>query len=137
MSRGPPDGRESLTAMLDTSPPPAVAPDAAAVAGELFVVIFEPGPGWRAGEPMARQDLRAHGAYHADLVRRGRAAAAGGFLDRDGGMAILRAGNAAEAQAVVEADPAIRNGVFTAEVRRWRPLFFSDRPLVEAPAGAP
>lgn len=38
---------------------------------ELFLFLFRPGPAWVAGRPMSRQDLRAHGAYHAALVRGG------------------------------------------------------------------
>ncbi len=81
---------------------------------------------------MAQQDLKAHGAYHATLVRENRAVAAGGYLGMDGGLAIVRAADLPEAQAILAADPAIMNGVFIADVRQWRPRFHSDKPLVEA-----
>ena len=100
-------------------------------ARQLFLLLFRPGPAWAEGKPMAQQQLKAHGAYHATLVRENRAVAAGGYVGIDGGMAIVRAADWAEAQAILAADPAILNGVFSAEVRQWRPRFHSDKPLVE------
>jgi uncharacterized protein YciI len=114
---------------------PAPASQPAAQPRQLFLFLYRPGPAWRAGVPMARQDLREHAAYHARLVREGRSAAAGGYAGEDGGMAIVRAANRAEAEAILAADPAIRNGVFVAELRQWAPRFHNDAPLVERQAG--
>ena len=80
---------------------------------------------------MRQQDLREHAAYHDRLVREGRGVAGGGYVGMDGGMAIIRAVNLAEAQAMLSADPAIVNGVFAADLRQWVPRFHSDAPLVE------
>ncbi len=112
--------------------PPAAAP-AAQSARQLFLFVYRPGSAWRAGVPMRQQDLRAHGAYHAQLVREGRSVAGGGFTGMDGGMAIVRAADLAEAQAMLAADPAIVNGVFAADIRHWVPRFHSPAPLVEDP----
>jgi uncharacterized protein YciI len=46
-------------------------------------------------------------------------------------MAIIRAADRAEAEAVLAADPAIVNGVFAADIRHWQPRFDSGRPLTE------
>ena len=81
---------------------------------------------------MVQQDLKAHAAYHAALVRENRAVAAGEYVGMDGGLAIVRAADLTEAQAILAADPAIMNGVFIAEVRKWRPRFHNDKPLVES-----
>jgi uncharacterized protein YciI len=108
---------------------PAAQPESSR---QLFLFLFRPGPAWIEGKPMAEQDLRAHGAFHAALVRDNRAVAAGGYVGMDGGMAIVRAIDLAEAQAILAADPAIINGVFVADVRQWRPRFHNDKPLVEA-----
>ena len=81
---------------------------------------------------MAQQDLKAHAAYHATLVSENRAVAGGAYVGMDGGLAIVRAADLPEAQAMLAADPAITNGVFVAEIRQWRPRFHSDKPLVEA-----
>ncbi len=82
---------------------------------------------------MRQRNLREHGAYHAVLVRDGRSVAGGGYVGEDGGMAIVRAADVAEAQAMLAADPAIRDGVFVAELRQWQPRFHSTLPLVERP----
>lgn len=110
--------------------PPPAAPTAQS-GRQLFLFVYRPGPSWRPGVPMREQDLRAHGAYHAQLVRDGRSVAGGGFVGMDGGMAIVRAADLAEAQAMLAADPAIVNGVFAADVRHWQPRFHSPAPLVE------
>ena len=112
------------------SPTGATAPESGQPR-QLFLILFRPGPAWRAGVPMRQQDLRAHGAYHDRLVRVGRSVAGGGYVGEDGGLAIIRAANRAEAEAMLAADPAIINGVFAAELRQWAPRFHSDAPLVE------
>ena len=116
------------------APAPTGAPAAAAEQPrQLFLILFRPGPAWRAGVPMRQQDLRDHAAYHDRLVREGRSVAGGGYVGEEGGMAIVRAANLDEARAMLAADPAIQNGVFAAELRQWRPRFHSEAPLVERP----
>ena len=110
---------------------PAQPQPAAAQPRQLFLLLYRPGPAWRPGVPMRRQDLRAHGAYHAQLVREGRSVAGGPYAGEEGGLAIIRAADMAEARAMLAADPAIQNGVFVAEVRHWTPFLHSDAPLVE------
>ena len=117
-------------ALAGAQTPPA-SPPAPDQPRQLFLFLFRPGPAWRAGVPMRQQDLRDHGAYHARLVREGRSVAGGGYVGEEGGMAIVRAADRAEAEAMLAADPAIRNGVFVAELRQWAPRFHSDAPLVE------
>jgi len=111
--------------------PPAPAEPATTAPRQLFLFLFRPGPAWRSGVPMREQDLRDHAAYHARLVREGRSVAGGGYIGEEGGMAIVRAASLDEARAMLAADPAIRNGVFVAELRQWAPRFHSDAPLVE------
>ena len=98
----------------------------------LFVFVFEPGPAWVGGKPMEKQDLREHAAYHARLVKERRSFAAGGFVGRDGGMAIVRARDEAEAEAIRNADPAIKNGVFAVRITRWAPRFVGSEPIGNA-----
>ena len=120
-----------LSFLLVLAALPAAAQQSPEPARELFLFLYRPGPAWVAGRPMNQQDLRPHAEYHARLVREGRSVAGGGFVGREEGMAIVRAANLAEAEAMLAADPAIANGVFAAEIRHWRPRFHSDRPLVE------
>ena len=106
-------------------------PAAATAPRQLFLFLYRPGPAWRSGRPMREQDLRAHGAYHAQLLREGRSFAGGGYVGEDGGLAIVRAASMDEARAMLADDPAIRNGVFVAELRQWAPRFHGAAPLVE------
>ena len=126
-----------LALLLPAAAPaqPAAAPDPAAAARpvELFVVIYRPGPAWQAGRPMAEQGLRPHGLYYRELLEAGRVQAGGGFVGSDGGLAILRAADLAEAQAMVDADPAVTSGIFAAELQHWRPRFRSPDPLPPPP----
>lgn len=121
----------ALAGAQPSTTPPAPA---AAQPRQLFLFLFRPGPAWRAGVPMRQQDLRDHAAYHARLLREGRGFAGGGYVGEDGGLAIVRAADPDAAQAMLAADPAIRNGVFVAELRQWAPRFHSEAPLVERPA---
>lgn len=102
---------------------------AAGAPDQLFLFTYRPGPAWKAGMPMAQQDLRPHGQYMARLAAEGQVLAAGGFTDADGGMAIVRAENGEAAERLLAADPAIISGVFQASLRAWRPRF-GQPPLV-------
>jgi uncharacterized protein YciI len=123
----------ALVITIPAAAPAAVQSPTQETAGarQLFLFLFRPGPNWREGVPMRQQNLREHAAYHDRLVREGRGFAGGGYVGMDGGMAIVRAADRAEAEAILAADPAILNGVFAAELREWRPRFHTDVPLVE------
>jgi uncharacterized protein YciI len=95
---------------------------AAQTASPFYLFIYRPGPSWKPGVPMARQDMRPHGAYMARLDAEGRILAAGGFPDQ-GGMAIVRAAGLEEAQRMLAADPAIESGLFLADLKAWTPRF--------------
>lgn len=122
-----------MTVMAGPAVAQAPAQSVPAQARQLFLFLFSPGPSWRPGVPMRQQDLREHAAYHDRLVREGRGFAGGGYVGMDGGMAIVRAADRAEAQAILAADPAIVNGVFVADLRQWTPRFHTDQRLVEQP----
>lgn len=113
--------------------PPAMAQTAAGTEAvqpaRLFIFTYRPGPAWRAGLPMAKQALGPHAAYHKRLVAQGRSFAAGPFLTSEGGMAIIRAADLEEAQAMLAADPAIQSGVFVGSIEAWRPGLRTDQPL--------
>lgn len=112
---------------------PSLPADAQAVTQtELFLFIYRPGPTWREGAPIARQQgMREHGAYMQQLLSESHLVAGGGFHDTgtEGGMAIVRAASIDEARAILAADPAITTGTFAADLRHWRPRFGG----VEAP----
>lgn len=110
-------------------------PAAAEAPQPLFAFIYRPGPAWKPGVPMMEQNLRPHGAYIAGLAKAGQVLGGGGFVGVDGGMAIVRATDAAEAARLLAADPAITAGVFEADLRQWRPSFGADADL--APPRSP
>jgi uncharacterized protein len=122
-----------LALLLAASPALAQTEPAPAAPRQLYLFLYRPGPAWRAGVPMRQQDLRDHAAYHGRLLREGRSFAGGGYVGEDGGLAIVRAAGLEEARAMLAADPAIRNGVFVAELRQWAPRFHGEGPLVERP----
>lgn len=98
----------------------------------LFLFQYGPGPAWRSGAPMREQGLGPHAAYMQMLQDEERLFAAGGYVNADGGMAIVRAADLEEASAMLAADPAIASGVFIAALREWQPRFRTDQAL---PAG--
>ena len=86
---------------------------------QYFLIIHRPGPAWIEGEGFQNQKLLDHGSYIHSLYQQGIAIEGGPFLDNTGGMAIIRVDDAAQAQEVIDQDPAIQTGVFTAELHPW------------------
>ena len=121
-----------LAAPACATPAAAQAPTPAAETANLFVVLYRPGPAWRTGQPMSAQ-LGPHGAYMRQLFDDGRLFAGGGYASNDGGMAMIRAADIAEARAILAADPAITGGVFEADLKHWRPRFRSESPIPPPP----
>jgi uncharacterized protein YciI len=85
-----------------------------------YLVVYRPGPGWVAGKPMTEQPLKEHGKYMLHLYIGGTLKFAGPFLDDTGGAVMFEAANERDARAVVADDPAVRSGVFVAELHPWK-----------------
>jgi uncharacterized protein YciI len=113
-----------LTAAL-----PAAAQSTAPASQPTFLFIYSPGPAWKPGLPASQQALAPHGAYMVKLAGDGRLLAGGPLLDADGGVAIVRAPDAAAARAILAADPSIVGGIMKAEVHGWTPIFGTGEPL--------
>ena len=92
------------------SPAPVIAK------GRLFAVVLGPGAAWKKGQPFKGPGLDAHRAYWKGLYAQGRVASAGPLGDRSG-LALIRAKNQKEADALLAADPAVKARVL-AEVAR-------------------
>ena len=88
----------------------------------VFAITYRPGPQWRPGAPMREQGLLDHFYYVKSLDDAGRVGVAGP-LGEDGGLILLRAESQAEAEAVMQADPAVTAGLFVGEVRPFVPRF--------------
>lgn len=64
----------------------------------------------------------AHLSYLNDLYKQGKVVMAGPFTDKQGGMVIYKAESPEEARRLAEADPVVKEGARTLELREWRPL---------------
>jgi uncharacterized protein len=110
---------------------PALAQAQKAPAATYFLFVYSAGPAWKAGQPMGVQGLGPHGAYMTKLFKEGVVVAGGPTTDPEGGgLAIVKAKDAAEAKALLAADPAIQAGVMTAALRNWRPVMATKDPLL-------
>jgi uncharacterized protein len=66
------------------------------------------------------RELPAHRAYLRQLSDDGTLVLSGPFADRRGGMVLIRAESEAAARAIAEADPLVKSGMDTYELRQWR-----------------
>ncbi|WP_374373427.1 YciI family protein [Tabrizicola sp.] len=80
-----------------------------------YVALLHPVPGLTADIPA----IRAHVAWLRSLQAAGSLELADPFADGSGGMVILRAESAAEAEALARSDPFIRLGLRRLELRVW------------------
>jgi uncharacterized protein len=88
-----------------------------------FIYVVRPA---RAGFVDAMTDeeqsvMGEHFAYLQELLADGTLMLAGPCLDRAFGIAIFEADDAAEAERIMRADPAVVRGVFTAELHPFKP----------------
>ena len=87
-----------------------------------FVVVHSTGPSWKAGVPAFEQDgLQLHVAHYAELLKQGKLVMGGPFLDaKSGGIMIADPGvSEEELRRFAAADPAVKSGLLTFEVRPW------------------
>jgi hypothetical protein len=63
--------------------------------------------------------LARHAARLAELDTRGKIVLVGPFLDRTGGMIVLRTASAAEATSIAAEDPMVRGGFQSFRVAAW------------------
>lgn len=85
-----------------------------------FLVTQSPGPGWIPGKPFYEQPLMDHGRWVHGLHLQGVLVEGGPFTDDGGGgFYIVEAEDLDAAAELAAQDPAVRDGIFTAEVRPW------------------
>ena len=104
------------------TPPAAQPPAASAVvpmATPVYLIVYKAGPAWKADVPSGEQ-LRDHGRYVFGLHQKKVLKAGGPFTDATGGAVIVDAADLASAQAIADADPAVVQKLFVAEVHAWR-----------------
>jgi uncharacterized protein YciI len=110
----------AMTAALPHAAGVAAPADSASTDLKLFAIVYQPGPVWKRGMPLAQQNLAEHGAYMRSLAARGRLLLAGPLPTLEGGLVIVRAENLDAAQALMAADPAVKNRQFVGIVSEWR-----------------
>ena len=86
---------------------------------KTFLVLYKPGKGWLSGESLSKQPLQAHLNYLLELHDKGQLLMGGPFADGTGGAVILSVGSLAEAEALIEQDPAIVQGVLEPKIQEW------------------
>ncbi len=84
-----------------------------------YAFIYSPGAGWLPGQPLSKQPLTAHFEYMSRFEAAGKLVLGGGFLDGRGALGVLQVSSLAEAQTIVENDPAVKSGLVMAEVHPW------------------
>jgi uncharacterized protein YciI len=115
---------------------PTARPEAAAMNAEAaqptpvrraplyYALQYARGPNWDPTKPLLEQPLLdPHVDYMQGLMEKGVLLYGGPYTDDTGGMAIVRVGSFEEAQAIVAADPAVRNGLFAPTIKAWRTAF--------------
>jgi uncharacterized protein YciI len=88
-------------------------------AKKTYLVVYKPGPAWVPGRRVTEQPIKEHGPYMLDLYKKGVMKFAGPFSDGSGGAFVFEAASEAEADAIVAADPAVRDKVFVPERFPW------------------
>jgi uncharacterized protein len=69
--------------------------------------------------PLTREVVDLHAAHLAELDDSGELVMAGPLVERAGGLIVLRTGSAAEAIAIAEEDPLVRDAYQTYELGTW------------------
>ncbi len=87
---------------------------------KTFLVLYKPGKGWLSGEPLSKQPLEAHLNYLLELHDKGQLVMGGPFADGTGGAVILSVESLAEAEALIDKDPAILQGVLAPNIYDWQ-----------------
>ena len=88
---------------------------------DYFAFIYRPGPAWLPNRSVLQQPLVGHFAYIEKLERDGILCLGGPFKDDAGALGIVQAADLEGASALIADDPAVRDGVFVAEVHPWHP----------------
>ena len=84
-----------------------------------YIAFYQPGRSWIKGSPLRDQPLEPHLEYLLALRDRGSVTAGGPFRDGSGGIVIFSADDIVEVNQLVARDPAIVDGILTANVKEW------------------
>jgi uncharacterized protein YciI len=90
------------------------------------LALIGPGPAWTDGRPVFDQDPRVlgeHLGHMRHLFDTGALLLGGPAYDGRSGIALLDTSTFAQATALIEADPAVRAGLFRFDIQRLTPYF--------------
>jgi uncharacterized protein len=96
---------------------------AQSMAKPTHVIVYAAGDKWIEGKPAFEQNLRPHAEYMGVLIKKGILLLGGPWRDEPGGLSVLRCRSDEEAKAVLENDPAVKDGVMTGELKAWSVYF--------------
>jgi len=85
---------------------------------QSFVIMLRPAPNY--GTPETEQRVSEHFAYLQKLQKEGKLIMAGRFSDVLIGLAMLEVSSKEEALELMQNDPAVKSGIFHAELYPWR-----------------
>ena len=89
----------------------------------IFAIVYSPGPAWTEGKSQHEQPLDDHVWYLMRHYRRRVLLMGGPFLDDTGGLVIIEAGAAEDAERFLREDPAIARGTLRATLHPWNVAF--------------
>ncbi len=113
----------SLFAVVAIAVRPALGEDPPATPKARFVILYAPGESWVKGKSIYEQPLMDHAKYMQKLMDEGKLLLGGPFTDSSGGEAVVECADAKEAQAILEADPAVTAKVMSAAAHEWHVVF--------------
>jgi uncharacterized protein YciI len=91
----------------------------AAVPGDNIAILrYKAGPNWVKGKAVTEQDIGAHFQYMIEQSKLGNVLAAGPSMVGDEGLYVMR-GDKAAINALMAADPGVKQGTFKPEVIIW------------------
>jgi len=84
------------------------------------VLFHTPGPNWKEGVDFQQQpSVIEHVQYMGRQLQDGLLVMGGPFLDNSGGMMICRTADVKAATAIAKADPGVKSGLLSVDVKRW------------------
>ncbi len=89
--------------------------------GSFFVLDYNHGPNWKTDVPLMDQDVSHHLSYVTGLFASGRLIGGGPVVEENRGMYLIKTPHRAMAEGIVQADPAVKAGVFEVTIREWSP----------------
>ena len=86
---------------------------------QTFLILYQPGSAWIAGQSIYTQSLQEHGQFLLTLYQKRQLRMAGSLGDASGVALVLEAPDETQARRIIDSDPAIVQSVFEYELHTW------------------